>query len=59
MKSLVLAADAQSGAVLEVKVEGRSAMACGRRPFFRGDSVCIYLITAYGGRPANVFTAAA
>ena len=32
MKSLVLAADAQSGAVLGVKVMGRPAKACGCRP---------------------------
>ena len=32
MKSLVLAADAQSGAVLGVKVPGRPAKACGCRP---------------------------
>lgn len=37
MKFLVLAADAQSGVGSESKGRGRSTMACGRRPFLRGD----------------------
>lgn len=37
MKFLVLAADAQLGVSSESKERGRSTMACGRRPFLRGD----------------------